>query len=98
MRAEAARVHDALGNALVIEMEDLLAEVKVFERGRAARADPQGVLIVADDHALLRRQARPTVAGDLMGLAAVAALHALIAKFDLVRALAVSRHSPSDTR
>ena len=95
VRAVAASVHDALGDALVIEVEDLLAEVEVLQRGRPALADPQGVLVVADDHALLRRQARPSVTGDLVGLAAVAALHALIAKLDLVLALAVSRHSLS---
>ena len=36
--AEAAGVDDALRDALVVEVEDLLAEVEVLEQGRAARA------------------------------------------------------------
>ena len=39
MRAIAARMDDALRNALVVEMEDLLAEMKIFEQ-RSARARP----------------------------------------------------------
>jgi hypothetical protein len=38
VRARAARVDDPLGNALVIEVEDLLAQVEVFEQHRAAGA------------------------------------------------------------
>ena len=37
VRAVAARMHDSLGNPLVIEMKDLLAEVEVFE-SRGPRA------------------------------------------------------------
>jgi hypothetical protein len=38
MRAIAARMDDALGNALVIEVEDLLAEMGILEQCRPARA------------------------------------------------------------
>ena len=31
-------MHDALGDALVVEVEDLLAQDEVFEQRRAARA------------------------------------------------------------
>ena len=41
VRAEAARVDDALRNALMVEVEDLLAKMEVFQRGRTARADPE---------------------------------------------------------
>jgi hypothetical protein len=33
-------VHHAFGNALVVEVEDLLAEMEVFEQRRPALADP----------------------------------------------------------
>jgi hypothetical protein len=46
MGAEAARVDDALGDALVIEMENLFAEMKVLKRGWPPRPDAQRVLIV----------------------------------------------------
>ena len=73
VRAIAARMHDALGNALVVEVEDLLAEMEILERGRPAPADPQRVLVVGDRGALLRRQDRDIAARDLMRLAAFAA-------------------------
>ena len=68
VRAEAAGVHDALGDPLVVEVEDLLPEVEVLEQRRAALAGAQRVLVVGDRHALLRREAGTR--GDLMGLAA----------------------------
>jgi hypothetical protein len=37
---------DALGNALMVEMGDLLAEDEILQQGRPARTDLQGVLIV----------------------------------------------------
>jgi hypothetical protein len=49
-------MHDALGNALVIEMRDLLAQDEVFEQGRSPQSGLQRVLVVADAHALVRRQ------------------------------------------
>ena len=39
---------DALGNALAIEVTDLLEELVVLERGRSAVADRALVLVVAD--------------------------------------------------
>ena len=73
VRAVAAGMHDPLGNALVVEMEDLLAEMEIFERGRPAPADAQRILVVGDRRALLRRQDRDIAARDLMRLAAFAA-------------------------
>ncbi len=65
MRAEAARVHDPFRDPLVIEVEDLLAEVEVLERGGTAIADAQRVLIVGDGHSL--RGGQDVVVGcDLM--------------------------------
>jgi hypothetical protein len=60
-------VHDALGDPLVVEVEDLLAEVEVLERRRAPIADPQRVLVVGDRYALLGRQGR-AAARRLVGL------------------------------
>ena len=74
VRAIAAGVHDALGNALVIEVEDLLAEVEIFEQRRTARALAQGVLVVGDGNALLRRQGLYIVLCDLMGFASGSAI------------------------
>ena len=39
-------MHDALRNTFVIEVEDLLAEVKVLKRGRPDAAHAERVLIV----------------------------------------------------
>ena len=69
VRAVAAGVDHALGDALVVEVEDLLPEVGVLEERRARLADAQRVLIVADGNALLRGQRRAAVAGQLVGLA-----------------------------
>ena len=78
MRAIAAGVHHALGNALVVEVEDLLAEMEVLERRRSTRADLQRVLIVGDRPALGGRQDGHVAFGDLMQLAAFAAHELLI--------------------
>ncbi len=43
VRGEAAGVDDALGNALVVEVEDLLAQDEVLEQRRAARAGLEAV-------------------------------------------------------
>ena len=58
VRSVAAGVHDPLGDALVVEVEDLLAEVEVLQQRRPALADPQGVLVVGDRDALRGRQHR----------------------------------------
>jgi len=58
-------VHDPLRYPLVIEVEDLLAEVEVLERCGTAIADAQCVLIVGDGHSL--RSGQDVVVGrDLM--------------------------------
>ena len=47
---------DALGDALVVEVRDLLAEDEVLEQRRPAQARLQRVLVVGDRHALVGRQ------------------------------------------
>ena len=56
MRCGSARVYDALGDALMVEVGDLLAEDEVFEEGRAAQARLQRVLIVCDSDTLVGRE------------------------------------------
>ena len=53
MRRRPARVHDALGNALVVEVRDLLAEDEVFEERRSAKPGLERVLVVGNRDALI---------------------------------------------
>ncbi len=46
--AGALGVHDALGNALAVEVRHFLKEQKIFKYDGAARAHGEGVLVVAD--------------------------------------------------
>jgi hypothetical protein len=39
----------------MVEVEDLLAEVKIFKRRGAARPDPERILVVGNGNALLGR-------------------------------------------
>ena len=78
MRAIATRVDDPLRDSLVIEMEDLLAEVKILQQGRPARTDLQGILVVGNRSPLRRGQHRHVAARDLMQFAAFAAIQLLI--------------------
>ena len=72
VRTAAARMHDALGNALVIEVGDLLAEDEILEQGRSLVEGTQRILVVDDRDPLFRRQGRMTAARRLVKLAAVA--------------------------
>ena len=56
VRRRAARVDDALGDPLVVEVGDLLAEDEVLEQRRPAQAGLERVLVVADRHALVGGQ------------------------------------------
>jgi hypothetical protein len=48
VRGGAARVHDALGDALVVDMGDLLAEDEILEQRRSAQPSLQRILVVRD--------------------------------------------------
>ena len=54
--AISARMHHAFRNPLMIEMEDLLAKMKILEGGGPSRADPERILIVGNRRTLLRGQ------------------------------------------
>ncbi|MNV45774.1 hypothetical protein D3C71_1375820 [compost metagenome] len=66
MGGAAACMHDALGNAFVIEVGDLLAQDEVFQQGRPARRGPQRILVVTDRDALVGRQDRMAIARALV--------------------------------
>ena len=85
MRAITAGVDDALGNALVIEVEHFFAKVEVLEQRRAARARPEGILVVCDGNALLGGQNGRVGASHLVRLAAQAARHFLLTITDIIR-------------
>ena len=78
MRSETARVNDPFRYALVIEVKKLLAKMKILERGRAASADLQGVLVVGNRNVLLRGQHGVIPAGDLMHFSTGADRDALV--------------------
>ena len=46
----------ALGNAFVVEVENLFAKMKIFKKGGAARSEPQRILVVGNGSTLLGRQ------------------------------------------
>src|SRR4030095_3115748 len=52
----AARVDDALRNALVVEVRDLFTQNEVFEKRRTAQSGFERVLIVGNGDTLIRRQ------------------------------------------
>ncbi len=54
--SRAACVHDALRDALMVEMADLFAQDEVFEQGRTTQAGLQRMLVVRDRDALVGRQ------------------------------------------
>ena len=61
---------DALGDALMVEMRDLLAQQKVFQQGRPALAAVQGVLVIGQRQALVAGQQRLLALGLLVQLTA----------------------------
>src|ERR1035437_8463438 len=70
MRTRRARVHDALGNTLVIEMGDLFAEDEILQKRRAARIGPERVLIIGKCEALVRGERGVTSTSDLVQVVA----------------------------
>jgi len=72
VRPVAPSVHDPLRNTLMVEVEDLLPEVKVLQQRRSPRARTQRVLVIGYWRTLLRGQCRDVSFGNLMGLTAFA--------------------------
>src|SRR5690606_17297809 len=78
VRPVPARMHDALGNPLVVEMRDLFAEDEVLEQGGTTHADLERVLIVGDDQTLIGGQRYVGTVHLLMELASRAGVGALL--------------------
>ena len=70
VHAGTAGMHDALGDAFVIEVGDLLPQDEVLEQRRPARVGAQRVLVVRDGCALIGRQRRMLASGGLVQLTA----------------------------
>ena len=68
---------DTLRNAFVIKMEDFLPEMKVLEKGRAALAGSEAVLVIRDRTSLGRCQTGRIALCNLVQFATVAALKLL---------------------
>ena len=66
-------MHDALGNPLVIEVVDFLAQGEVFKQRRATHAGAQRVLIVRNRHAMIAGENVRSVGGHLVQFVAVSA-------------------------
>ena len=49
-------MHDALGNAFMVKVGELLAQHKVFKQHRAAHAKFERILVVGNRHALIGRE------------------------------------------
>ena len=67
MRAGAAGVDHALGDALVVEVRDLLAQVVVLQQHRAALPGLQGVVGVGEAQALRGREVGPGLGARSLG-------------------------------
>jgi len=70
MHARRSRVNDTLGNTLVIEMRNFLAEDKILEKCRAARIGLERILIIGERDTLVCSERRVCSASDLMHFAA----------------------------
>jgi hypothetical protein len=65
-------MHNSLGNALMVEVLDLLEKYVVFKQRRAALAGPERVFVVGNDCARLRGQGRMRAPCLLVQFSAVA--------------------------
>ncbi len=61
-----------LGDALMVEMEDFLAQDEVFQQRRTALARAKAVLVIGNRDALLGRHRAVGILGGLVGFAAMA--------------------------
>lgn len=78
MSAVTARMHHTFGNALVVEVEDLLAEMEIVDDERSLCADAQRVLVIGNRPALGGGQDRCIAFGELVQLAAGPVLELLV--------------------
>jgi hypothetical protein len=71
-------VDDSLRNTLMVKMEDLFAEVKVFEESGASGTDLQAVLVIRNRSTLSRGEHRLVAGSNLMEFAPSANAELLI--------------------
>jgi len=83
--ARSTGVNDALGNPLMIEMGNLLAERKIFKKRWPPDSGFQRILIVRDDDALIGRQRTLISLCALMCRAAWSRVRMLVLVFHGVR-------------
>jgi hypothetical protein len=63
-------MHDALGDALMVEMHDLFAKDEVLQQYRAARTGFERILVIGNRYALIGRQQGAVARGGLVRFAA----------------------------
>src|SRR5687767_8508161 len=78
MRSETTGMNHPFGDTLMVEVEELLAQVKILERGRPARSNLEGILVIRYRNSLLCRQYRSLAIGDLVRFSPSADRHILI--------------------
>ena len=78
MRAVAAGMDDALWDPLVVEMEDLFAEMEILDQGRSTRADLERILVIRDRSALSGGHDRDIASASLVEFASFATVQFLI--------------------
>src|SRR4029453_12397868 len=78
MHPKPAGMHDTLGDALMIEVEEFLAQVKVFKRRGTTCADLQRILVVGHGDALLGSQDGHTASSGLVHFSTPAEHHRMI--------------------
>jgi hypothetical protein len=66
MRGTPARMHDAFGNALMIEMGDLLAKNEIFQQGGTAWRGAQRILVIRNRYPLVGGEGRMILIGLLV--------------------------------
>ena len=83
--SEAAGVNYPFRDALVVEMKDFFAEMKIFQSGRTARSYFERVLIVGNRCSLLSRQGPNIIRiHGLVSLTAAASHHFLLAQLRML--------------
>ena len=68
MGPESPCVNDAFRDSLMVEVEDFLSQVKIFQGRRSPCADFEGILIVGNRRTLLRGEDWHAFTGDLVKL------------------------------
>ena len=82
MGAVAASMNDAFGDPFVVEMKDFLAEMEIFQSGRAARPKLEGIVVVGNRAALGGGENGVAIFSGLMQFSAFTPAKGLVMNFD----------------